>query len=124
MTLSPSQVIERADRIRALAEAGLAGREIAAQMGLHYQTIRLTCRAFGINPIKKYDGTRVQKATAQSKARVPFPTSRLDVIAPSGKWDTCLAWVKPDASPRFNGQGAARGFENAVAGGVNVAAPR
>ena len=69
MTLSPSQVIERADRIRALAEAGLAGREIAAQMGLHYQTIRLTCRAFGINPIKKYDGTRVQKARAQSKAR-------------------------------------------------------
>lgn len=69
MTLSTSQVIERADRIRALAEAGLAGREIAAQMGLHYQTIRLTCRAFGINPIKKYDGTRVQKARAQSKAR-------------------------------------------------------
>ena len=27
------------------------------------------------------------------------------------KWDTTLAWVKPDASPRFNGQGAARGFE-------------
>lgn len=27
------------------------------------------------------------------------------------KWDTVLAWVKPDASPRFNGQGAARGFE-------------
>lgn len=31
-----------------------------------------------------------------------------------GKWDTTLAWVKPDASPRFNGQGAARGFECAV----------
>lgn len=30
------------------------------------------------------------------------------------KWDTTLVWVKPDASPRFNGQGAARGFENAV----------
>jgi site-specific DNA-methyltransferase (adenine-specific) len=28
-----------------------------------------------------------------------------------GKWDTTLAWVKPDAAPRFNGQGAARGFE-------------
>ncbi len=27
------------------------------------------------------------------------------------KWDTTLAWVKPDAAPRFNGQGAARGFE-------------
>jgi len=31
-----------------------------------------------------------------------------------GKWDTTLAWVKPDASPRFNGQGAARGFECAI----------
>lgn len=30
------------------------------------------------------------------------------------KYDTCLAWVKPDATPRFNGQGAARGFECAV----------
>lgn len=30
------------------------------------------------------------------------------------KYDTCLAWVKPDAMPRFNGQGAARGFECAV----------
>ena len=38
-----------------------------------------------------------------------------DVIqAAGGKWDTTLAWVKPDASPRFNGQGAARGFECAV----------
>lgn len=32
----------------------------------------------------------------------------------AAKYDTCLAWVKPDASPRFNGQGAARGFECAV----------
>lgn len=34
--------------------------------------------------------------------------------AAGAKWDTTLAWVKPDASPRFNGQGAARGFECAV----------
>ena len=25
--------------------------------------------------------------------------------------DTTLCWIKPDAAPRFNGQGAARGFE-------------
>lgn len=30
------------------------------------------------------------------------------------KYDTCLAWVKPDSTPRMNGQGAARGFECAV----------
>lgn len=34
--------------------------------------------------------------------------------ANKAKYDTCLAWVKPDAMPRFNGQGAARGFECAV----------
>lgn len=39
---------------------------------------------------------------------------RDDIQTAGGKWDTTLAWVKPDASPRFNGQGAARGFENAV----------
>ncbi len=33
------------------------------------------------------------------------------IQAASGKWDTTLCWVKPDATPRFNGQGAARGFE-------------
>jgi len=38
-----------------------------------------------------------------------------DALQQSGaKYDTCLAWVKPDAMPRFNGQGAARGFECAV----------
>lgn len=39
---------------------------------------------------------------------------RDDIQKYQGKYDTCLAWVKPDASPRFNGQGAARGFECAV----------
>lgn len=39
---------------------------------------------------------------------------RDDIQAAGGKWDTTLAWIKPDASPRFNGQGAARGFENAI----------
>lgn len=31
-----------------------------------------------------------------------------------GKYDTCIAWVKPDSTPRMNGQGPARGFECAV----------
>lgn len=39
---------------------------------------------------------------------------RDDLQAAGAKWDTCLAWVKPDSAPRFNGQGAARGFECAV----------
>ncbi len=38
-----------------------------------------------------------------------------DELQSSGaKYDTCLAWVKPDSTPRMNGQGAARGFECAV----------
>lgn len=28
------------------------------------------------------------------------------------KWDTTCLWLKPDAAPRFNGQGPARAFEN------------
>jgi len=41
---------------------------------------------------------------------------RDDLQAAGLKYDTCLAWIKPDASPRFNGQGAARGFECVVTG--------
>lgn len=41
-------------------------------------------------------------------------TWRDDVQAAGAKYDTCLAWIKPDSAPRFNGQGAARGFECAV----------
>jgi site-specific DNA-methyltransferase (adenine-specific) len=38
-----------------------------------------------------------------------------DVLQACGaKWDTTLFWIKPDASPRFNGQGAARGAECAI----------
>lgn len=36
---------------------------------------------------------------------------RDDIQAVGGKWDTTCFWVKPDASPRFNGQGPARGAE-------------
>jgi site-specific DNA-methyltransferase (adenine-specific) len=36
---------------------------------------------------------------------------RDDLQAVQAKWDTTCFWVKPDASPRFNGQGPARGAE-------------
>lgn len=36
---------------------------------------------------------------------------RDDLQASKAKWDTTCFWVKPDASPRFNGQGPARGAE-------------
>lgn len=39
---------------------------------------------------------------------------RDDIQAHGGKYDTCIAWVKPDSTPRMNGQGPARGFECAV----------
>jgi len=39
---------------------------------------------------------------------------RDELQANCAKYDTCLAWVKPDSTPRMNGQGAARGFECAV----------
>lgn len=39
---------------------------------------------------------------------------RDELQACGAKYDTCLAWVKPDSTPRMNGQGPARGFECAV----------
>lgn len=39
---------------------------------------------------------------------------RDELQAVGAKYDTCLAWIKPDSTPRMNGQGAARGFECAV----------
>lgn len=36
---------------------------------------------------------------------------RDDIQAAGGKWDTTCFWIKPDAAPRFNGQGPARGAE-------------
>ncbi len=36
---------------------------------------------------------------------------RDDLQSAGAKWDTTCFWVKPDASPRFNGQGPARGAE-------------
>lgn len=36
---------------------------------------------------------------------------RDELQAAGAKWDTTCFWVKPDASPRFNGQGPARGAE-------------
>lgn len=36
---------------------------------------------------------------------------RDDLQAIGAKWDTTCFWVKPDAMPRFNGQGPARGAE-------------
>lgn len=39
---------------------------------------------------------------------------RDELQANKAKYDTCLFWIKPDATPRMNGQGAARGAECAV----------
>lgn len=36
---------------------------------------------------------------------------RDDLQAAGAKWDTTCFWIKPDSSPRFNGQGPARGAE-------------
>lgn len=36
---------------------------------------------------------------------------RDELQAVGAKWDTTCFWIKPDASPRFNGQGPARGAE-------------
>lgn len=39
---------------------------------------------------------------------------RDDIQEAGGKWDQTIFWIKPDATPRFNGQGPARGAECAA----------
>jgi len=39
---------------------------------------------------------------------------RDDIQAAAGKWDQTIFWIKPDSTPRFNGQGPARGAECAA----------
>lgn len=39
---------------------------------------------------------------------------RDDIQAAGGKWDQTVFWIKPDSTPRFNGQGPARGAECAA----------
>lgn len=43
------------------------------------------------------------------------PLWRDAIETASGKYKRAMAWVKPDASPQFNGQGPAQGYECAVA---------
>lgn len=39
---------------------------------------------------------------------------RDDIQSAGGKWDQTIFWIKPDSTPRFNGQGPARGAECAA----------
>lgn len=39
---------------------------------------------------------------------------RDDIQSAGGKWDQTVFWIKPDSTPRFNGQGPARGAECAA----------
>lgn len=39
---------------------------------------------------------------------------RDEIQAAGGKWDQTVFWIKPDSTPRFNGQGPARGAECAA----------
>lgn len=43
------------------------------------------------------------------------PAWRDSIERADGKYKRAMAWVKPDASPQFNGQGPAQGYECAVA---------
>lgn len=81
----------------------------------------VTFKTFGFDGI---NATRSEVAAAVTEASAGWAILfclaegvrawRDDLQAADAKYDSCLFWVKPDASPRFNGQGAARGAECAV----------
>jgi len=83
------------------------GREMIADLG--FAGVNASRSAIAAACVKASSGWLILFTLAEG-----VRAWRDDIQAAGGKWDTCLAWVKPDASPRFNGQGAARGFENAV----------
>lgn len=81
----------------------------------------VTCDDIGFESVDLIRPDVARIVVAQSKGWVILFTLaegvrawRDDLQTVKAKYDTCLFWVKPDASPRFNGQGAARGAECAV----------
>lgn len=82
---------------------------------------RTLARPLGFEGIDEIRGDVAQLCTKASRGWVILfciaegvRAWRDELQAAGAKYDTCLAWVKPDATPRFNGEGAARGFECAV----------
>lgn len=83
------------------------GREMIADLG--FEGINSTRSTVAQLCVEASDGWLILFTLAEG-----VRAWRDDIQDAGGKYDTCLAWVKPDAAPRFNGQGAARGFECAV----------
>jgi site-specific DNA-methyltransferase (adenine-specific) len=83
------------------------GQEMIADLG--FEGINATRSAVAAICVEKSNGWLILFTLAEG-----VRAWRDEIQAAGGKYDTCLAWVKPDSAPRFNGQGAARGFECAV----------
>lgn len=83
------------------------GREMVQDLG--FDGINATREGIAAAIVKAAEGWLIVFTLAEGVRAWRDP-----IQAAGGKWDTTLAWIKPDASPRFNGQGAARGFECAV----------
>jgi DNA modification methylase len=83
------------------------GREMVQDLG--FEGINATREDIAAAIVKAAEGWLIVFTLAEGVRAWRDP-----IQAAGGKWDTTLAWIKPDASPRFNGQGAARGFECAV----------
>ena len=80
------------------------GRVMVQDLG--FDGINVTRQAVAAACVRASDGWVILFTLAEG-----VRAWRDDLQAAGAKWDTTCFWVKPDSSPRFNGQGPARGAE-------------
>ena len=100
---------------KALAEKPMTADEVARKLGIVLNTSRarlsdLKSAGF-VEPTGEHRETEAGRMADVLRAVTKAEQGRDDLQAVGVKWDTTCFWIKPDSSPRFNGQGPARGAE-------------
>lgn len=85
------------------------GKQRSRHSSLDFESVNVDRNAFAELMVEYCDGWLLVFTLAEG-----MTSWRDDIQAHGGKWHGALFWVKPDAAPRFNGQGPARGAECAA----------
>jgi len=83
---------------------------------------RIDKAEIGFNAITEDTRSNIAKWTAQNVSKWALFFCQVEAVgkwkmeleSAGAKYDRAWAWIKPDAAPRFNGQGPAQGFESIV----------
>ena len=85
------------------------GKQRSRHSSLDFESVNVDRNAFARILSESCEGWLLVFTLAEG-----VTTWRDDIQQHGGKWHGTLFWVKPDAAPRFNGQGPARGAECAA----------